>query len=361
MELLYKPNFAETCKAWEHFWHGELYLGRPLIIAQARKVGAAPLDPEDSPHNSRYLREVNGEWDEQLRRIDCWLEKTDFLYESIPYFGPDFGPDQFAAFCGAPIKHSPDSLGTNWVDPIVEDWRTFPVEIKPEHAIWGQVQEYSRMMAEHARGRYLVATIDLHSNADALSALRGPQAFCMDFLDFPDVLEEKMREVRRLFPVVYEALYEAGGMSAETGTIGWTPFWSPGRMATIQCDFICLVSPEASRRFIIPALAEEAAYLDHCVYHLDGPDALLHLDQILDIPDIDVIQWVSGAGQKPMWQWLDVLKQCRAVGKGLQIYGVDCEQAKVLHKELGSEKIAYCLGGSRDELARLADWFVKNT
>jgi hypothetical protein len=79
-----------------------------------------------------------------------------------------------------------------------------------------------------------------------------------------------------------------------------------------------MVSPEISRKYIIPALEEEAAFLDHCVYHLDGPGTMPHLDDILAVKDIDVIQWVSGAGQPPMHTWLDVLTRCQKAGKGLQ-------------------------------------------
>jgi len=183
----------------------------------------------------------------------------------------------------------------------------------------------------------------------------------MDFYDAPDAVMARMLEARRLYQPVYDGLYEAGGMAGQGGSIGWTPFWCDGKFATIQCDFICMVSPEIAREYIIPALAEEAAFLDRCVYHLDGPGALPHLDDILAIKDIDVIQWVSGAGQKPMWQWLDVLKKCQAAGKGLQIYDISTEDAKTLHRELDPVGVVYCLNEDRDSILAFADWLVKNT
>jgi 5-methyltetrahydrofolate--homocysteine methyltransferase len=147
-------------------------------------------------------------------------------------------------------------------------------------------------------------------------------------------------------------------MSAETGTLGWAPFWCDGRFATIQCDFICMVSPEQSRRFILPALEEEAEILDHCVYHFDGPNALPQLDDILGIRGIDVIQWVSGAGQPPMHTWLDVLRRCLKAGQGLHLYGIGPEEARALHRELGSGPILYDLW-TQDaaEVEDLLRWF----
>jgi len=361
MSLSSKPDFEQVRQAWTHYWHGELYLGRPLVVSQCAKPGAPPLAVDDNPHARRYQRAVTGDWEAQLRRLDRWLEGTEFLCEAVPHFSPDFGPDQMAAFCGAPLHYSEDSPDTNWVEPIVADWADFEVRLEPGNRHWQGILDYSRKLAAHSRGRYVVGVCDLHGNGDLLSALRSPSALCLDFYDAPELVARRMLEGRRLFPVVYDALHQAGGMDAETGSIGWIPFWCEGKFASLQCDFICMVSPEIGKEFIIPALAEEAAFVDHCVYHLDGPGALPHLDNILAIPDIDVVQWVSGAGQKPMWQWLEVLKRCQAAGKGLQIYDITIEQAKVLHRELNPVGLVYCVGGGRDEVLRFADWLVKHT
>lgn len=362
MELSTKPDFNETRKAWNHYWNGELYLKRPLIVGACDKPGSTPLPEKENPFFEHYYRKLTRDWDNYLRDIDRWLECVEFPCETIPFFAPDFGPDQFAAFCGASIKYDPHSPGTNWVEPIVKDWSDFHLHIDPNNIYWKNILELSRKMAIHSRGRYLVGVCDIHGNADVLSALRSPEKLCLDFYDNPTLVAERMREARRLFPVVYDGLYQAGGMNTDTGSLGWIPFWCEGKFASIQCDFICMVSPEIGRKYIIPALAEEASFLDHCAYHLDGPGALPHLDDILAIKDIDVIQWVSGAGQKPMWEWLDVLKKCQAARKGLQIYGIPIEQIKALHKELDPTGIVYCVWGySRDEILGLADWLVKNT
>ncbi|MDD3176021.1 MAG: trimethylamine corrinoid protein 2, partial [Candidatus Nanoarchaeia archaeon] len=103
-------------------------------------------------------------------------------------------------------------------------------------------------------------------------------------------------------------------------------------------------------------------FLDHCVFHLDGPGALRHLDDILAIKDIDVLQWVPGAGQPPVYEWLDVLKKAQKAGKGLQIYGVNLDIIKRISRELSPEGIVYCLDAkSRKEVEETTDWLEKNT
>jgi len=358
MELLYKPDFEEMKVAWRHYWSKEAWK-RPLVVASVPKEG---VKPPKGDGGLKYLRAAKGRWSEELDLVDEHFASREFLAESVPYLSPDFGPDQFAAFIsGCEMKFSEDSLSTNWVDPVVEDWASFKIEIKPDSPVWKGILDYSKFIAERAKGRFLVGACDLHSNGDTLSALRGGQNLCMDFYDCPELVEKAMNEVRKLYPFVYDSLYKAGGMNRETGSIGWIPFWCEDRYATIQCDFICMVGPETARKFIIPALEEEASYLDHCVYHFDGPGALPHLDDILSIKDIDVIQWVSGDGQKPMCEWTDLLKKILKAGKGLQIYSVGPEQVKRLHKELGPAGIVYCVDTkSRKELEDLLKWLELN-
>jgi hypothetical protein len=358
MHLAGKPDFDTAAAMWEHYWNREL-LDRPLVVAQVPRPGMSRVT---LGHN--YAGALAGRIPEHLDLIDRWLERTEFLAEAIPFVSADFGPDQFAAFLGTDLQFSDDSPDTNWAVPVVEDWReSLPLSIDQDNRIWQRVQSYTRELADHGEGRYLVGVHDIHSNADALSALRGPQRLCTDFYDCPELVGEAMRQVRLLYRPVYERLFDAGRMGGERGSIGWTPFWCRGRFATIQCDFLALVGPDLARRTIIPALEEEASFLDHCVYHLDGPGCLPHLHDLLAIPGIDAIQWVSGAGRAPMYEWLDVLKACQKAGKGLQVYGIpDVDIVRQLSRELDPRGVVYCLEvDHRDDVLRLLDWLRRNT
>jgi hypothetical protein len=356
--LRYKPGFAETKTRWNAYWEGEI-LDRPPVWAAVAKPGAQPFSLSD-----RYWHAVHRDFDHMLHQVDLWLEGTEFLGESLPMFGPDFGPDQFAAFFGTGFEFSTDSPDTDWVKPIVDDWdAALPLTIDRTDSTWTGLLEYSRLLARHSDGRYLVSVGDLHSNMDTLLALRGSERLCMDFYDSPAQIDEAMRQVRRCYQPVYDALYAAGGMGGERGSAGWAPFWSEGKFATIQCDFLALLSPELSRRYVIPALEEEAFFLDHCVYHLDGPGCLPHLDDILGIKDIDAIQWVPGAGKPPMHEWLDVLRKCQAAGKGLQMYDIhDLDTVKKISGELEPEGLVYVVDvATVGEAARIIEWLEKNT
>ena len=111
----------------------------------------------------------------------------------------------------------------------------------------------------------------------------------------------------------------------------------------------------------MPALEEESSYLDHCCYHLDGPDALVHLDDILSIKGIDAIQWIPGEGNPPQVEWLDLLKKIQNAGKGLHILASP-EEVKVFHKALRPEGVIYDIqASSKQEAEDLLKWLKKNT
>jgi hypothetical protein len=70
----------------------------------------------------------------------------------------------------------------------------------------------------------------------------------------------------------------------------------------------------------LPGIARECRFLDRSIYHLDGPGALRHLDTILDIPELDAVQWVPGAGREIFSKWVPVYQKIQAAGKGILVY-----------------------------------------
>jgi len=353
VELMYKPDADRAKRYWEAFWEREI-IDRPCVHVIAPREGARQWEKPSS------MRGSDGRYMEALAGFEDWAASTYFGGEAMPEFRINFGPDQFSAFLGAPLIFAPGH-STSWVEPIVTDWETAEIRMREEDgSVWQRVLEYFRVAAEYSAGKFLIGVLDLHMNMDCLSALRGSQRLCLDLIDCPDQVEAAMLKVRLLFPRVYDALWEAGNMS-ERGTLGWAPFYCSGKYNTIACDFLYLIGPEHGRRFVMPALVEEAEFLDHSVFHVDGIGSLVHLDDILAIEDIDVIQWMPGEGQTPMIEWMDLLRKVQAAGKGLQ---VDCtvEQVKRVHKELRPEGVLYHVQAeSVAEAEGLLEWLKNNT
>jgi hypothetical protein len=116
------------------------------------------------------------------------------------------------------------------------------------------------------------------------------------------------------------------------------------------------------RDYVLPAIEEEAQFLDHSCFHLDGEDSLKHLDDILAIKEIDAIQWVPGAGKKPQFQWPEVLHKIQDAGKALHIFDSLIEEIKIHHKEYKAELIVYEVNANSSQQGlEFLDWLRKNT
>jgi len=331
--LEFKPDFEDARKRWLAFWQQEI-IDRPCCLMRAQKDGM-PKVP-----GPRYLSGAREDFQVVADQVLAHAASIWWGGDAIPSYTPSFGPDMMAAWLGADLEFDPNEYGTDWVKACVDDWdKWLPIRLDPDNRWWQRMLEFCAALARAFEGKMLVAHLDLHSNMDVLSAMRTPVRLCLDMLDIPQVIDRAMRDVRGLYRPIYDALYQAGQMQ-RYGTAGWVPAYHPVRTNTIQCDFAALIGPEHFRRFVLPALEEEADYLGHCVYHLDGPECLVHLDDLCSIRHLDCIQWTTGARNRPFGDWLDLLKSIQAKGKSLWI-PCNTESIKVFHRELKPNRLFY--------------------
>ena len=85
----------------------------------------------------------------------------------------------------------------------------------------------------------------------------------------------------------------------------------------LQCDLSVMISPQMFEEFVLPELEETAAWLDYSAYHLDGQEQIRHLDMILSVKKINMIQWTPVVGQPCTSEFIPVLKKIQKAGKGL--------------------------------------------
>lgn len=342
-------DFERKKTYWNAFWEKEV-IDRPLICVNSVKNGK-----EQFWHMQTDRICAQACMSDDFRPfLDSFKKSVDSTYyggEAIPFFMPTLGPDQYAAFLGGKLNIK-DEYDTTWVHAVVDDWSNFEVKIDDgPDSYFARMQRFMKFAREYSNDEYVVGMLDLHSNMDALSALRGPQDLCFDLMDCPSDVHRVLNEVRLTYQNVYNKAFEAGEMS-KTGSIGWAPTYLPsGKFAVIQCDFSCMISPSQAREFVIPSIAEEASYLDHCVYHYDGKEALGHLDDILAIKEIDVIQWVPGDGQPRSIEWMDLLKKIQKAGKGLWIYDWTNEEIIANFKELSPKGLVFSTYASSEQEA----------
>ena len=350
--MLYKENFEETKKYFKAFWEKEI-IDRPLIAVKCPKDESDPGTPIHPLYGSSEDKHL-----EALRLQEEYFSKTDYSFaEGIPQYTCSFGPDQYGGFMGCQLEMG---IQTAWAHPCIKDTlEGYNINFdKSENSVYRKWLNYFSIAAKYAEGKFLINMPDLHSNMDALSAMRSPEELCVDLILDPENVERIMKQIRATYPGVVDDVRKAANFE-KTGSIGWSPTYCEGKFAVVQCDFSALISPEMVRRFVIPALREETAYLDHCVYHYDGKEALGHVDDILAIPDIDVVQWLPSAGDKRSIYWMDLLHKIQAAGKGLWIVDWTVEEIKNHFKELKPEGVIFSVDAKNRKEAEDLVTYVK--
>ena len=138
-------------------------------------------------------------------------------------------------------------------------------------------------------------------------------------------------------------------------------FYSMEGAAVLQCDFSYMIGPEMFRRWVLPALEEEAEIVKRALYHWDGPGALVHTADLIASPGLHTLSYVPGAGYGSHRNYLELLKRVQAGGKAVQVWGSP-EEIQEIHRELKPEKVLYCTNvSSQKEAEVLLQWFVANT
>ena len=353
LHLACKPDAAEAQERMRAFWAGEM-IDRPCVSVTVPRSGANPPPlPQVLAPDFDFVSAVD--------RFEQCVSGTFFGGEAMPALNPTWGPDTIAGFVGAELKLRPEE-DTSWALPFVEDWDSIQsLSIDPDSRWWNAVLQLCRTAAERGRGKFLVCGLDMHTNADLLAAIRGPERLCMDLIDNPEPVLRHIKSTHALYADVLDAVFDATN-GPELGSVSWLDMWSDGKTQSVECDFSALVSPEHFRKFILPTIEYEVSCLDDAVYHLDGVSSLPHLDDLLAIDRLKGIQWVQGAGEPPMTEWLDLLRKIQNAGKSIHI-SVAPDEMKSVHPHLAPEKTFYALWPvtTESEARELIHWLETHT
>lgn len=336
-------RLARALQRNEDFWDGTLEQG-PLmwITSPEARPGRPPAEPATEEELWTDVEYV-------VAAAEHSLGRTHYAGDALPVHNPWLGPDQVAAWLGAPMQLRPRD-NTSWVKPFVEDWDEHTaLSIDPENRWWRLYLQLLQASVRSGRGRWVTAYPDLHTGIDALSAIRGPERLLIDLLERPASVRRAVGQMTELFRQIVDTV-SAILLPAGQGTSNWTMGWSARRFLCIgQNDFTCMISPQMFDEFCLQDTAQTTRHVDRSIYHLDGPGAVRHLPRILGIEPLDCVQWIHGAGQPPASQWLPLLKSIQAAGKSVQVhYGgahagdADLEQElAILCRELDPDRLFF--------------------
>ncbi len=345
-ELELKADAPEAVERMEAWWQGAI-LDRPTVQITAPCV-QRPALPESS-HTSHAERWCDVDY--VLRRAEAQMRGTWFGGESMPIFNPNLGPEILTAAFGAPLEFSAD---TSWSVPILHDWSDIDsLRLDPENPHVRTILELTRESLRRGRGKWLTGLTDLHPGGDLVASLRDPQQLCVDLINEPEQVHRLIAHVQSSFFDFYTLQEELIRAAGQTVTTAWLNLFAEGRYYIPSNDFSCMVSTPMFREFFLPELIEETEWLDYSIYHLDGPQALRHLDTLLDMPHLDAIQYVYGAGAGPASRWLDVYQRIQQAGKKLHI-SIGLDELETFMEGLRPEGVMLQFGAPSVEAGQAA-------
>jgi hypothetical protein len=102
-----------------------------------------------------------------------------------------------------------------------------------------------------------------------------------------------------------------------------------------------MFSPTMFEEIVVPTLTKQCEWLDHPMYHLDGTQAICHLDNLLAIGPLDAIEWTPQAGIEGGGspRWYDLYLRILDAGKSVQAVGVRPEEVIPLLDAIGGKGI----------------------
>ena len=335
--------------------------------------------PRDDPQSRKILsgKEMwirKGEKfnkEKTIRNAEKTLEATFYGGVAFPCYWPNFGTDVFSAYMGAdmeflpifpPVITGPAAIeeGVNpvswakWNNPILKDYSDLSIiQVKEDNIYWQKTKEFVSSALERSQGNYIVGSTDIHPSMDSLAVLRGsPQQLCLDLLDNPERVKKTIKLLWETWLKVYEESYYNIVAKRQEGTSAWINLWAPGKFYPVENDLSVMISPSMYEEFFLEELVNEINYLDYSIYHLDGPDALPHLDMILEISRLNAVQWVPGAAENKegVAKWIPIYRKIQAKQKAIIVY---CrpQEVNLLLENLAPEGLMISISCSSEKQA----------
>ena len=329
----YKPDYADVLARYEAWWQAEI-IDRPLfslsLPVPAEKRTSPPIKTFNHPRD-RWL-----DTDYIVATAEAKMANTIFCADSLPVVFPNLGPDVFAACYGCELEFGET---TSWSKPILKDLSLnslADLALDTRSFAFRKLVEITQELLAAGKGRFIVGYTDIHPGGDALAALRSPQGLLLDTIDNPETLKKLVDRITDDFFQFYDYFYhllDAAGMPATS----WLPAVGKGKYHIPSNDFSCMISDRMFEDIFIPGIIRECRHMDRCIYHLDGPQALRYLDRLLEIPEIQAIQWVPGAGRGDWRRSIPVYQRIQSKHKAFYLLAIPAADLDELFSLLAPE------------------------
>ena len=307
--IFWKENWDESRKHYLDWWAGK---GLVLSMWGHLEKEGAPYEVVEPPAPAKDWNQYwfDPEW--RSANLHYHLSRSSFKADIPPVANTHLGPGSLAAILGSDLEGNEETI---WIHQRPEPGEDL---ILDENNRWWQLHlNLIRACKRRAQGRYFVGCPNLIEGLDTLASLHGTQSALLEMIDRPEELERQLQKINDIWFEVFERIYQEININGEMAFCYFS-LWAPGRMAKLQSDISGMISPKNFRRFVLPFIREQCQKLDYSMYHLDGVEAVRHLDALLEIKRTErdpMDPRVAAAGRRSRWYGL--YRRIRAAGKSI--------------------------------------------
>lgn len=328
----WKSNLEETKQRYINWWN---HKGIILNMWEHFQEGVQPHAEIVPPAPAKDLSQkwFAPQW--RAEYLDWYVAHSSLKADILPVANTQLGPGSLAAILGGVFEGGEDTI---WIHPNPDF--TDEIVFNPEHPNWILHKELLKACKAKANGHYFVGMPDLMEGLDVLAALKGTDRVLLDTVMQPEILEQQMQQINDIYFKVFDELYDIIREGDEMAFCYFSS-WAPGKMSKLQSDISTMISQDDYRRFVQPFIREQCQKIDYTLYHLDGVGAMHHLPALLEIEELNAIQWTPGVGepQGGSPKWYDLYKKILAGGKSVMACWVTLDELKPLLDHIGADGV----------------------
>lgn len=328
----WKSNLEETKQRYINWWN---HKGIILNMWEHFQEGVQPHAEIMPPAPAKDLSQkwFDPQWGAEY--LDWYVAHSSLKADILPVANTQLGPGSLAAILGGVFEGGEDTI---WIHPNPDF--TDEIVFNLEHPNWILHKELLKACKAKANGHYFVGMPDLMEGLDVLAALKGTDRVLLDTVMQPEILEQQMQQINDIYFKVFDELYDIIREGDEMAFCYFSS-WAPGKMSKLQSDISTMISQDDYRRFVQPFIREQCQKIDYTLYHLDGVGAMHHLPALLEIEELNAIQWTPGVGepQGGSPKWYDLYKKILAGGKSVMACWVTLDELKPLLDHIGADGV----------------------
>lgn len=344
--MKYKKDIEITKKRLEAFWENGLY-DRCTAQLYVHWDKNKQMRARGYPFHGNDSADFWTDADNIMARYRDYFENSIFMAEAIPSIFVNLGPGSLAAYLGSAVVLGKDTV---WFDKLI-NFENNPVIFDRNNKWWQLTKHLTQQILQQGEDEFYPIISDLGGVMDVQGHLRGVNELLLACACDAENVYEKEKVIMDVWKDCYlELCYD---LKCQTnGMMNWLYIWAPGSTYCLQSDLSCNISNDMFREMFLPRIYEQCQYIQYPLYHLDGAQAIKHLDGILQIEQIKAIQWEPGYGGGEPITHLDLLKRIQKSNKSLVI-SIKPSDISLAKKELSPEGLCLRVSCGNTEEAEI--------